>query len=271
MSKRTKQTKREIDDEVIEVVEKPVKEKKPKKTTSRKVKEEANEVADEVFNEEEAAEPEPEVKPKRKTRKAKAEAVETNDNVSMDNASVDDSNVNSRVRTVKVSRFADNSYDFNQQTQSQNTQVKSTAGKTYKQPVKNQNFYSHETVLNFDFKQCEEELSDSRLNECSVEDILKYLISVTHKEGSTKRALCNVFKNTLTGVCGETNLPLIAEMRSNFRSDAGQQNQRSNGRPNTTQNRGCLSNKYGQNNRENNRGYGRRDQNQKQNDNVQSN
>lgn len=78
-------------------------------------------------------------------------------------------------------------------------------GKTYnkKDFVRRQPRPKQSSVLHFSFDESIDYAQNTKLCDASVDDILKYLIAKTHD----KRALCNVFRNTLTGIHNETTLP----------------------------------------------------------------
>lgn len=65
------------------------------------------------------------------------------------------------------------------------------------------------TCLDFSFDDFLNDYKHKKMSDCSVEMHIKYIIALTHYEGLTKKALCNVLKNTLTGMNGETNLPVL--------------------------------------------------------------
>ena len=65
------------------------------------------------------------------------------------------------------------------------------------------------TCLDFSYEECLNDNDNKTMKNCNIETHLKYLIALTYREGQHKRALCNVLKNTLSGLNGETNLPLL--------------------------------------------------------------
>jgi len=71
------------------------------------------------------------------------------------------------------------------------------------------------SVLNFKYDDAKENFKNTKLGECTTEDVLKYLIATTHAGG--QRAVCNVFKMTLTGLKGETQLPETRQNSQNNR------------------------------------------------------
>ena len=97
------------------------------------------------------------------------------------------------------------------------------------------------SVLRFGYQDVLDASSNVPLGKVDTETILKYLIAKTHSDGPTRRALCGVFKNTLTGMVGETNLPLLTvggrlnNPRDNQR-DNPRDNQRDNPRDNLRDN-----------------------------------
>lgn len=74
------------------------------------------------------------------------------------------------------------------------------------------------SVLNFRFGDVVRQFDEVKLKDVSIEDMLRYLVAKTHFEGPSMRALCGVFKNALTGMKGETNLPLRTDQNMNVAS-----------------------------------------------------
>jgi len=84
------------------------------------------------------------------------------------------------------------------------------------------------TCLDFSYDECLNDNDNKTMKNCNIETHLKYLISLTYREGQHKRALCNVLKNTLSGLNGETNLPLLTndnERRKPYNPDRRPQHQ----------------------------------------------
>jgi hypothetical protein len=80
------------------------------------------------------------------------------------------------------------------------------------------------TVLRFGYQDVLKSAPTITLANADIETILKYLIAKTHSEGTQRRALCGVFKNTLTGMAGETNLPLLTNNSHIINSRNGSNN-----------------------------------------------
>ena len=84
------------------------------------------------------------------------------------------------------------------------------------------------TCLDFSYEECLNDNDNKTMKNCNIETHLKYLIALTYREGQHKRALCNVLKNTLSGLNGETNLPLLTndnERRKPYNPDRRPQHQ----------------------------------------------
>ena len=64
------------------------------------------------------------------------------------------------------------------------------------------------SCLDFSYDECLTENENKTMKSCNIETHIKYMIALSHREGPHRRALYNVLKNTLTGLNGETNLPL---------------------------------------------------------------
>ena len=105
---------------------------------------------------------------------------------------------------------------------------KETYGKTYRRETDNHNNKGFNSVLQFKYEDAIEEFGQQTLSECDSESILKYLIAITHQAG--QRAVCGVLKNTLTGLKGETNLPVSIARNTDALRGRGKQynNNRSN-------------------------------------------
>jgi len=62
-------------------------------------------------------------------------------------------------------------------------------------------------ILQFNYREVIKEYDDKKLSECNTEELLKYLVSTTNDKG--ERYICNILKNVLTGLSGETTYPSI--------------------------------------------------------------
>ena len=93
----------------------------------------------------------------------------------------------------------------------------SRQGKTYKQfnnnniNNNNENTENKNSILRYSYIDAIKKSGALTLSECDEETILKYLIATTHQSG--KKAICGVLKNTLSGMNGETNLPMLTVER----------------------------------------------------------
>ena len=93
-----------------------------------------------------------------------------------------------------------------------NTRVKvvdtDVKGKTYNRKDFERRYTNRRThnqsVLRFSYNDAISTGDTKTLSEASMDEILRYLIATTHTD---KRALCNVFRNTLSGIHNETTLP----------------------------------------------------------------
>ena len=124
-----------------------------------------------------------------------------------------------KTKTVNASRINNNKKDKSYKNTihvSVPVEDKNRRGKTYKQH-NNNNFNNHNnnnennenkgSILRFSYIDAIKKNGSLKLSECDEESIFKYLIAMTHQSG--KNAVCRVLKNTLTGMNGETNLPML--------------------------------------------------------------
>jgi hypothetical protein len=101
-------------------------------------------------------------------------------------------------------------------------------GKTYSRNEITNNRYNKKyeprqntSCLDFSYDDCLNDNENKTMKSCNIETHIKYMIALSHREGPHRRALYNVLKNTLTGLNGETNLPLSTtdERRKPFNSE----------------------------------------------------
>jgi len=121
-----------------------------------------------------------------------------------------DEEVNVRVNT-RVNKHAN---DRQGKTYSRNEITNNRHNKKY-EPRQNT------SCLDFSYDDCLNENENKTMKSCNIETHIKYMIALSHREGPHRRALYNVLKNTLTGLNGETNLPLSTtdERRKPFNSE----------------------------------------------------
>lgn len=84
------------------------------------------------------------------------------------------------------------------------------------------------SIFGFNFNNVQNQFGNVPLKDISTDDVLRYLIARTHYEGLTSRALCGVFKNTLSGMKGVTNLPLRTDQRVDFHQGANSYHSQNN-------------------------------------------
>lgn len=71
------------------------------------------------------------------------------------------------------------------------------------------------SVLKFDYKETDALANVTLVKDLDTSELLKCLIARTHREGQT--GLCNIFKNCLTGLAGQTQYPMITVNNPNNR------------------------------------------------------
>jgi hypothetical protein len=125
-------------------------------------------------------------------------------------------NDNRQYKNDRNNRY-NNERNYRQNNYRQNNNPNNRYHNEKKKHIYTPNKHAHNSCLDFSFDECISENNDKTMGECDIETHIMYLISLTYKGGLQKKALCNVLKNTLTGMNGETNLPLLTSNETDRR------------------------------------------------------